>query len=264
MKIISDFHDYYDFREGLISILYGIDPKCVYERKTKEIRVVSFNDIPSYIKNIDKNEAINRLFIHCGVIFKSFNISIDSHLLLFAGKAYPYISVYTFNERLYFYSTQSFLDFIEQSGNDSLKEIYGFKKSKRRYYNSPERNIRRLNRMFDLAKEVNKSDMISNLLREASVPILIISKQGRYAVEKEDINTYFERKMKIEYEIVLNPQLKKIDFQKVIDPYTAFQELSMFICNILGVGENPTVEVSDQSKIEGHGFDKKSFRHPFK
>jgi hypothetical protein len=41
----------------------------------------------------------------------------------------------------------------------------------------------------------------------------------------------------------------------------AFQEIQMFISGVLGIDENPTVEVSDKDKIISRGFDYKwSFR----
>jgi hypothetical protein len=60
---------------------------------------------------------------------------------------------------------------------------------------------------------------------------------------------------------ILNPRLKDFKFEKVIDPYQAFQELEMYISGVLGVGEHPTVKISDKNKIIEHGFDYKwSFR----
>lgn len=59
-----------------------------------------------------------------------------------------------------------------------------------------------------------------------------------------------------------NPGLKLIGFQKVKDAFTAYQELDSYIFGVLGVDANPTVEVSDVHRLEGHGFDKRtSFRN---
>lgn len=55
--------------------------------------------------------------------------------------------------------------------------------------------------------------------------------------------------------------LKSIDFAKVVDPYTLFQELSMFIGGVLPRDANPMVEITDDKiKIAKHGFDKWTFR----
>jgi len=60
----------------------------------------------------------------------------------------------------------------------------------------------------------------------------------------------------------INPDsLKRIGFAKALDPYTAFQELSMWIGGILG-GTSPEIVriIDDKVLIENHGYDKHSFR----
>ena len=58
--------------------------------------------------------------------------------------------------------------------------------------------------------------------------------------------------------------LKAVGFQKAVDPYACFQELSMFVGGVLPRDGNPMVEITDnRMKIEKAGFDNKaSFRHP--
>lgn len=60
----------------------------------------------------------------------------------------------------------------------------------------------------------------------------------------------------------VNPTgLKKLGFAKALDPYTAFQELSMWIGGILGGTSPEIVSITDDKVlIENHGFDKHSFR----
>ena len=59
---------------------------------------------------------------------------------------------------------------------------------------------------------------------------------------------------------VFNPCLKNVDFQKVTDPYTAFQEIYMFISGVLGTNENDMVNISDRDMLKKKGFDKWSFK----
>lgn len=60
---------------------------------------------------------------------------------------------------------------------------------------------------------------------------------------------------------LLNPPLKDLDFERIKDSFTAFQEISMYLANIL-VEQKQIVSVDDKDRIEGHGFDaKQSFRH---
>lgn len=57
--------------------------------------------------------------------------------------------------------------------------------------------------------------------------------------------------------------LKEIGFQSALDPYTAFQELSMWVGGTLVTNGPNTVTITDNNiKIAKHGFDKFSFRKP--
>jgi len=59
---------------------------------------------------------------------------------------------------------------------------------------------------------------------------------------------------------ILNPRLKDYGFDRIKDSFTTFQEISMYLSNIL-VEQKETVVVQDKFRIEQHGFDlKKSFR----
>lgn len=59
---------------------------------------------------------------------------------------------------------------------------------------------------------------------------------------------------------IINPPLNKYKFYKIFDTYQAFQEISMFISNILVSDKKIMVDIEDKYKIEQHGFDKWSFR----
>lgn len=62
---------------------------------------------------------------------------------------------------------------------------------------------------------------------------------------------------------VINPKLSNYQFQKVIHPYTAFQEIYMYVGGVLAGNNKPIPIVSDNDMIEAKGFDKKtSFRKP--
>lgn len=60
--------------------------------------------------------------------------------------------------------------------------------------------------------------------------------------------------------LLRNPVLKNYGLEKIIDPYTAFQELTMYIGNIL-VDDNTDMEsISDESLMKSKGFDEWSFK----
>jgi hypothetical protein len=60
---------------------------------------------------------------------------------------------------------------------------------------------------------------------------------------------------------ILNPCLKDFGFERIKDAFAAFQEISMYLANIL-VEQKEIASVDDRHRIEQHGFDlKRSFRH---
>lgn len=59
---------------------------------------------------------------------------------------------------------------------------------------------------------------------------------------------------------LINPKLKDYGFDRIKDSFTTFQEISMYLSNIL-VEQKETAVIEDKFRIEQHGFDlKKSFR----
>ena len=66
----------------------------------------------------------------------------------------------------------------------------------------------------------------------------------------------------IKQKITINPVLRDYNFQRVKDPYTAFQDISMFMGGVIPRQVPETVTISDIDRLVGHGFDKKhSFRN---
>lgn len=62
---------------------------------------------------------------------------------------------------------------------------------------------------------------------------------------------------------LINAQLTNFNFQRIVDPYTAFQELSMFVGGVLGSNAALPEIQTDKQKVLSHGFDPKyGFRTP--
>jgi hypothetical protein len=60
-------------------------------------------------------------------------------------------------------------------------------------------------------------------------------------------------------ELILNPSLRDIQFYKVYDPVTTYQQLSLYFGNKF-FNEPVMASISDSDRINQHGFDKHSFR----
>lgn len=61
-------------------------------------------------------------------------------------------------------------------------------------------------------------------------------------------------------QIHINCLLKPWEFYKVFDPYTAYQEVSMFVGGVLLSHVNPVPDIPDDTMRDIKGFDKWSFR----
>lgn len=61
-------------------------------------------------------------------------------------------------------------------------------------------------------------------------------------------------------EITLNPCLKEFQFYKVVDPVTAFQEISMHLGTYLSRYEVSSQPLSEKESLQKHGMDKWSFK----
>lgn len=64
-----------------------------------------------------------------------------------------------------------------------------------------------------------------------------------------------------EIRLLANTMMRTVQFAKVKDPFTAFQEISMYLGNQLVKRDKPDT-IADEYRIAMHGFDKHSFRHP--
>lgn len=77
------------------------------------------------------------------------------------------------------------------------------------------------------------------------------------------IRSYSWKKNKDFESLVLNPNLKNIQFYKVKDPITTFQEINMYLSGVLGSRSPEPLPISDKLKAQAHGHDDKySFKKP--
>ena len=64
----------------------------------------------------------------------------------------------------------------------------------------------------------------------------------------------------LDSDFVLNPSLKEVDFYRIVDPYSAFQEISSFVSGVLTNVEDKMVKIDDESMKVKKGFDDWSFK----
>ena len=225
MRIISPFKDYYDSVNNFDS-----DKDRFFIRKEEEISL--YRVFPS-----DLIEALD---------FKTLSrknnkfVEIYSQFLLLCGKLYGGLNIEITNSDLSVIHHNNIWS-LEEFNNIAAKypELDFFKYERYDWKN----------RKYTYPKDILSIQQDIKFLTwaiENKISILYFDNKTNYLNSSELIG-------------VKNYQLSKIEFQKVLDPYTAYQELDMWIGGIISQNKEPEA-ISDTVKIQQHGFDKNSFR----
>jgi len=244
MRIISKFNDYYDSARG-----YGFDPKLIYKRETKLLTLEGKVTEAALIEIKDK--ANN---------FPKYSAPAYTGAVFFCGKYYPYIAIHFKYKWEYYYSFNSFYnkmksistesswefhtsDFGPDTAKNILKELNSQVK-KNKYY-------------FGWGKKLT-SESLKGFLSDSGSKITDDS--FRYLNSPAFVIRSARELIYTEYDIEVNPILKDYNFASAVDPFAAFQELSMYVGNNLVDQMDPEVKISDKTRAESKGFDKWSFR----
>ena len=227
MLIISKQHDYYDS----VGKMTGIDKTIVFQREEK--------DYYSHDKEIERFLKTVKEFPRGYRYGRTIPPRSPEHIptgyaagaLGFCGKTYPMLSVQWRD------SSQT----VEHYNEDAAATLDIVAKA---VDNSTFLHPRGLERKQSW---LNFRFTIDDFRHYAS-PILLL--------ETEYVQDCGPR-------LTVNPVLKNYGFQRIMDPFTAFQEIQMFISGVLGSPEKETATISDVHRLEAAGFDKKwSFRKP--
>jgi len=260
MLIDSKFHDFYDSCSGF----GGVDKTIVYNRNeilynTTCDKIVdklvsdwgksSFKDSPFDIKiprtdfprNIyEKNPRSDFLF-ECG-------------LLGFCGKLYPFVVIFRTNSGFKIESVYYKYSDLESDPKYATYISNYREKYKRFIWDT----ITSSPKMF--FEHYSKKENVE-LFQKFNVPVFI---QFGYYMDPKGKHWFWPQyKSSTDYEQYchLNPCLKTFQFYKMFNPFSAFQEIQMFISGVLGNKEKDTVGVSDKDLLLSKGFDSKySFR----
>ena len=157
----------------------------------------------------------------------------DTGVLAFCGNFYPFV----------YYTRDSYVCNIIW---DVEKAVVTLPTKKHRYYwggdeLNDELGIRRF---FD-----RKYPNLEKIYHEQKVPV--------FAFNPTHVRRYTWRPEKEYYTLVLNPNLKDIEFYKEKHPVIAFQEIQMYLSGVLGSRSPEPLPVSDKLKAQAHGHDGK-------
>jgi len=256
MRIISKFNDYYD---GVQSI--GYDPELCYVRDNIDPIEGDFFDsnLLRYRTDYDKIDKYPRLIF-------------DFYIIGFCGEFYPLLILNKINmNKINVPQYKNYFCYSIEDVDKSVKKMK-FKNFSKIYYNDKNQKYRnffdsiykRKNLKLFFSKEFRDDPSILNnryffndknnqhiknfnylkiLFFEYKVPVFVIyflEAKGQY--------------------LKLNPCLKDYNFQRIKDPYTAYQEISQYISGVLGVNTSETIDISDKDKLWEKGFDNWSFK----
>jgi hypothetical protein len=239
MLILSPYKDYYDQVLG-----QGIDKTLVYNRTQTETVVTKSHDIKHppeiyemvqlFEKNIGRTHGWN-----------TNNFSAMPFVIGFCGKMYlgyklqHYICKFVYE---YAYDTETIVSFLEQYDKQELEKFLA-PSEKSKLLNKWFQNLRK-DQMEKYFHFFDDNQYLHSLFVNHKCPSFVF-----------DLG-------KSEMKFITNPELSKYDFKKVMNPYQAFQEISMYLGGVLGCGNPDMVKISDLELAKKHGMDKTSFRTP--
>jgi len=241
MKLIGKIHDYYDNCQ-----CYGIDPSIVFDR-TPRAGNQAIND---WILDQTKEHRQHKPF------YQNNNLDFLSlQVIGFCGKLYP---VVVFNTE---FVTSNLIDVAHREcyyDHDQLQKLITLLETKPYQpllsfiITSIRYNEKTITKVIDnlehRMKQIRNLDA-NHLFINHRVPF--------FHAELKNNQRCYEP-------VTLLPVLKSFDFYKAVNPFTAFQEISMYLGGIIPKQTPDLVSISDKDRIFQHGFNKYSFRHPVK
>jgi len=225
MRIISKFKDYYDSVQG---VMY--DENITYIRKSEKIDVSDIVGFPHYT-TLYGCELVVIGFCDRIYLVHTFNAPCpyDRHELVELKKYIKERHLRTYNVPNGYGGTDVVADY-------DLQACVKFNVENSKYYY--ERFAQSLNTLLEFSTELRQL----NLFQKYKTPVFTLRITGHREVTLDS-----------------SPTLKDFNFQSQFDPYTAYQELVMWI-GAQAVNEYPP-QITDNIVLrDAKGFDKWSFK----
>ncbi|MCP4392669.1 MAG: hypothetical protein GY804_00085 [Alphaproteobacteria bacterium] len=240
MHIISKFKDYYD-----IGLSEGHDKTIVYKRFTEE-------ETHQISRFRPKNTKPVRFEKETTVMMHSLGFDYQWIVVGFCGKIFQCLKL----ER----------GFVIHDGKKNVNKIKTFccykpehvtkvfrthatKEELKSFLSKPRSVWRESLRLSSVQNRFYNwnNDRHSDVFIKMNTPIFVVDR----------VETKFRHDL---IRIRSNVMLDYYQFYQVFCPYTTFQEISMFISGVLGMGEPDMIEISDECKRDSKGFNEKSFK----
>jgi hypothetical protein len=255
MRIISKFKDYYDSIQA-----YGSDD-ITYVRHT-EIQLARWRDCP---QGHFSTHGAPRLS-------GSKNLTIGfTYYLIFCGRIYI---IYKIANRYYTSVPQFFKAVDERTSVPCINTKAGKKPICSATYKDHQAFVAQ-QRAKDKAQSKTQSNRSIYRFSERGWNTWINTNQNKLSVPNS-FHLYWKAPV-VSYQpsphdtylagrsepvFVTNPCLKEVGFARLVDPYTAFQEINMFLGNNMVDQFNPSIGRTDNEIRDSKGMNEWSFRSP--
>lgn len=245
MRIICDTHDYYDSAQA-----FGQDRELIYVRKPLEmdsqwkrktdkwprVKFPSYSGIGAGSRQWSRQDIFHEL-------------EIRYHIIGFCGKIYGALQVIKYlgkygvkNPVVFCYNVARVDKFLEEHFKKKQVGIYYAPQSTANKYKGQDWAKPPRDRVVAFFEECEREkEKYRELFTEYHCPVFVFSHR-------------WDR-----FTFTVNGILKEVEFFRVFDPPTAFQEISMFWGG-MAHPLKPIPEISDRIMAEAKGFDKWSFR----
>jgi hypothetical protein len=244
MRIIGG-HDYYDS-----ALAYGQDSEVVFVREHREI---SDGDCPLYAGYPHTILKGNRWRNSCQLVLKNKDeLELLPISIYVAGKHYGGIRVVktNSNETLnVFWKYDDFVTWLAGFGREVAKS------SKRSKWEKAdiEKDVFPDLETFFIPKNATEQQL-EWLIENRIVTAVWCERNNRGYYRRHPIMWFCNSAEN-------GKSLRDYGFPKAVDPYTLFQEISMFVGGVLPRNPNTMIEITDNVvKLAKHGFDKWTFR----
>jgi len=223
MRIIAMKKDYYDCVQA-----HGQDQTLIYVRTPEEVQLKQ------------KEWTFPSLYSSWWFVF----MEITQHIVGFCGKIYPALEMHGYVRNTPIskvcFTIEEVDAFVGEYADRSQKDSY-YGKSGRRWWRGYGKRRSEFAKFFEHCEK--KRESYAEMFQEKHCPIFVATISNRNS------------------KIIYNALLRPYDFVRIFDPYSAFQEIFMFMSS-MAMPEKEMPVVSNELKIQKRGFDKWSFRRP--
>lgn len=256
MKIISPFRDYYDGASGW----YEDSPSVRYLRMPMyhENDELTYNTYNELTRGVFREHTMPLKSLARPVVrppAPSWMCSVSLVLVGFCGLIYPGIKVTTPEVSTTLYAVNGFKGIdvaLKRLPADMYTSLNKLNTRYRRWTRSPVTS--------DIQALVDKCCALTALERPAmfismGVPVFTITRV---------IHAYCQGPTHagVIIQLEMNSKLSDFNFGSVVSAPSAYQEIEMMLGGVFVQPDKAMVNISDADRIEQHGFNKFSFRHP--